>query len=89
MFSITADFVIEGARAWYSPNVRRFHSNDACYATLMGDKSSTQLVTSPLPAPVMQFGQSPTYRFDASEPKFFVEFMTVNTKLFLFLEGVQ
>jgi hypothetical protein len=88
MFSINTDFVIEGARAWYSPNGHRFHSNDACYATLMGDKSSTQLVTSLLPASVMQLGQSPTYRFDASEFKFFVEFVTVNTK-FLFREGVQ
>jgi hypothetical protein len=89
MFSINTDFVSEGARAWYLPNGRRFHSNDACYATLMGDKFNTQLMTSLSPAPVMQFGQSPTYLIDASEPKFFAEFMTVNTKLFLFHESVQ
>jgi hypothetical protein len=74
-------------RAWYSPNGRRCHSSDACYATLMGDKSSTHLVTSLLPAPVMYFRQGPTYRCDASEPGDFVGFLTIHIKSFLFLKN--
>jgi hypothetical protein len=55
----------------------------------MGEKSNTQLMTSLLPASVIQFGHSLTYRFDASDPRFFVEFVTVNTKFLSFREGVQ